>query len=348
MRQSEYTDEQIIKAGNALLAESKRVTAFGIRNMIGGGNASRIKKVWDEYVTSQSVAAPEVLSELPVDVSERLEAVISELNAQIREMANQVNHVAVTTSERRVAEAVSEARERQESAEAELLDAAVTVEQLESRVDEGQQEIQKLNEMLKTLDSQVREVTEKNAVLSQSLAAKEKDLEVEQARSTELGQLLQQKAKENQEQAEKHQTDLSSIKSDHKQIVSDLKAAHLSAIDDLKAVHAEAVSGYQQATEALESRYQKELSSQEARHLKEMGGLNKRLELSENSLGDLKTQFDQAQVKYQETTDQILVLAAERDNAKEEAAKLREEGIVSAQAIKELKSEVKKLTSANK
>lgn len=337
MRSSEYTDEQIIKAGDALLAENKRVTAFGIRNMIGGGNASRIKKVWDEYVTSQRVATPEVLSELPVDVSEKLEVVISELNGQIREMANQVNHVAVTTSERRVAEAVSEARERQESAEAELSDAAVTVEQLESRVEESQQEIQRLNEMLKTLNSQVKETTEKNTVLSQSLAAKEKDLEVEQDKSAELAQQLLQKTKENQEQADKHQIAVSSMKSEHKQVVSDLKAAHLSATEELKAVHVEAVVSHQKAAEALE-----------VQHKKEVSGLSEQLEASQANLLDMKAQLEQVQGKYQETTDKILVLASERDSAKGDAAKLREEGIVSAQIIKDLQAEVKKLTPSKK
>ena len=86
------------------------------------------------------------------------------------------------------------------------------------------------------------------------------------------------------------------------------------------------------------------MSDLEAQHQKEILGLNKQLENSAESLADTKGQLEQVQGKYQEANDQILVIAAERDAAKDGAAKSREENILSAQTIKELKAEVEKLT----
>lgn len=123
------------------------------------------------------------------------------------------------------------------------------------------------------------------------------------------------------------------LKAEHKQIVADLKAAHESATQELKAAHAEAVKGHQKAASDLESQYQKEVS-----------GLNKQLENASANLADTKGQLDQVQGKYQEANDQILVMAAERDSAKDEAAKSREENILSAQKIKELNTEIERLT----
>ncbi len=44
-RVAEFSDDEIIEAGNQLLNSNKVVTPFGIRQIIGGGSAARIKMV---------------------------------------------------------------------------------------------------------------------------------------------------------------------------------------------------------------------------------------------------------------------------------------------------------------
>lgn len=48
MRKPTYTNLQIIEAGQQLLRELKPVSPFAIRNLLGGGNHVRIRKVWEE------------------------------------------------------------------------------------------------------------------------------------------------------------------------------------------------------------------------------------------------------------------------------------------------------------
>ena len=50
MRRATYTKQQIIAAGEKIHKENKVVTPFGIRNMLGGGNTQRIKRVWEDWI----------------------------------------------------------------------------------------------------------------------------------------------------------------------------------------------------------------------------------------------------------------------------------------------------------
>ncbi|OYV48326.1 MAG: hypothetical protein B7X06_01540, partial [Verrucomicrobia bacterium 21-51-4] len=37
----------------------RNITGFALRQKVGGGNPSRLKQVWDEHLTSQSVTQAE-------------------------------------------------------------------------------------------------------------------------------------------------------------------------------------------------------------------------------------------------------------------------------------------------
>lgn len=327
MRKSEYTEEQIIEAGNTLLTNNERVTAFGIRNIIGGGNASRIGKVWEEYISSQNVAAPEVLSELPVDVSEKLEDVLIQLNEQVREMANQVNHVAVTTSERRVAEAVREARERQESAEAELKDAAVAVDQLEEKSDMQLQEIEQLKKQLADTNAQLKEANNKGSDLAKNLSSLQKDYDLEKGKSAELAQQLLQKTKECQQQAVDHKDALAVLKAEHKAVVDDLKVSSSEAVAALKGDHKEAVTDLKAAHSAAI----KELKSA---HSEAADGLAKQVQMVTNDLS--------------KANDQIAVLHDKHDAARSDAVKLLATVGGKDEVISRLETELEALKSQAK
>ena len=45
MRPAEYQEADIIKAGQKIQKEGRTVTAFGIRNALGGGNPRRIGEI---------------------------------------------------------------------------------------------------------------------------------------------------------------------------------------------------------------------------------------------------------------------------------------------------------------
>lgn len=136
MRPAEFTTEAIISAGQELHAAGRAVTGFAIRQKIGGGNPARLKQVWEEHVSSQSVAKAEPVAELPVEVAEEVATVTKALTERLATLAVELNDKAVKTAERRVAEVIRTAGEQREFAERELADAAQTVDDLENQLEE--------------------------------------------------------------------------------------------------------------------------------------------------------------------------------------------------------------------
>lgn len=133
MRQPEFTLEAIIQAGLELQAAGERVNGFSIRKRLGGGNASRIKQIWDEHNIQTPVKAEPV--ELPAELGEKVATVTQALVEQIAALAAAMNTTAVQTAERRVAEVLRSAGEQRDQAEHELRDAAEAVEDLEDQLD---------------------------------------------------------------------------------------------------------------------------------------------------------------------------------------------------------------------
>lgn len=137
MRPVEFAPEAIIQAGLALQAVGRNITGFALRQKVGGGNPSRLKQVWDEHLTSQSVVNVEPVAELPLEVAEEVALVTKALTERLVAMAVDLNDKAVKAAERRVHEVVRSAGEQRAQAERELADASQTVDELEIKLDEA-------------------------------------------------------------------------------------------------------------------------------------------------------------------------------------------------------------------
>lgn len=218
MRPADYTPQQIIDAGLALQAEGRRVTGFALRQSIGGGNAPRLTQIWREYLAAQSGRPTDTVSELPVEVAERLAQVSELLGTQLVELVVDINHRAVVASERRVAEVLRVAADQREQAEGELLDASQAVEDLEQQVDIVNESLaaargigERLTEEKHALALELVQVKERLAALEKSskadqYAAIERDRSAvareQQLRSElEAAQLLERDARERLAQA---------------------------------------------------------------------------------------------------------------------------------------------------
>ncbi|MDA8127660.1 MAG: DNA-binding protein [Betaproteobacteria bacterium] len=160
MRPAEFTTESIISAGQELHAAGRAVTGFAIRQKIGGGNPARLKQVWEEHVSSQSVAKAEPVAELPVEVAEEVATVTKALTERLATLAVELNDKAVKTAERRVAEVIRTAGEQREFAERELADAAQTVDDLENQLEE----VKTASSRLETLLADVQAVSQAQAI----------------------------------------------------------------------------------------------------------------------------------------------------------------------------------------
>ncbi len=141
MRPTEYTDQQIIEAGEQLQAEGRNVTGFALRKIVGGGNPTRLKSIWDAHAAGSSPAEVEPVAELPNEVAEALKELTNGLSDQINRIAVDLNDKAVKASERRVSEVIKVASLERETSKREMADATATVDDLEQKLDEAQAEI---------------------------------------------------------------------------------------------------------------------------------------------------------------------------------------------------------------
>ena len=97
MRPTEVTDEEVILAGKGLIAANRNITGFSLRKAVGGGSASRLRQVWDDYISSQALSKLEPVAELPVEVAGELRELTDGLVQRLQNMAVGLNDKAVPT-----------------------------------------------------------------------------------------------------------------------------------------------------------------------------------------------------------------------------------------------------------
>lgn len=159
-RPAEFAPEAIIQAGQELRDAGRNITGFALRQKVGGGNPSRLKQVWDEYLSSQSVTTAEPVAELPIEVAEELAMVTKTLTERLAMLAVELNDKAVKAAERRVAEVVRAAGDQREQAERELTDASSTVDDLENKLNEVRAESEVFEKRL----AETQTISQKQAV----------------------------------------------------------------------------------------------------------------------------------------------------------------------------------------
>ncbi|MCW7763388.1 DNA-binding protein [Photorhabdus luminescens] len=276
MRPVTFTPEDIIEAGKILQAEGRNITGFALRKKVGGGDANRLRQVWDEYQAGQSVVEHEPVAELPVEVAEEMKAVSVALTERIAQLTLELNDKAVRAAERRVAEVTRAAGEQTAQAERELADAAQTVDDLEETLDALRDEhsttIAALDESRGKEQSQAVEL----AQLRERLASTEKRLDesekagnkaVEQHRQQladmqdrleDAGKKLAEAVAELRGTKEQHAGEVKELKAHHARNEEELKKrldeAGKSASAELKARQTALDKALKEATEAREAK----------------------------------------------------------------------------------------------
>lgn len=141
MRPSEFSEESVIQAGHQLLSEDRNVTGFALRKLIGGGNPSRLKLIWDQYLAANTPDHQEPGTDLPYEVAESLKAITASLTDQLTTLTTKLNDTAVKASERRVTDILQTSAQLRESFEREMADANVTVNNLEEDLDKANEQV---------------------------------------------------------------------------------------------------------------------------------------------------------------------------------------------------------------
>ncbi len=134
-RRPEVTDDSIVRAGQKLIDEGRRVTGFALRKEVGNtGDPKRLLKVWLAHLSSQSVTPDDALLDIPVELEKALHSVVDETTEKLKSLALELNSAAVNTAEQRVRAAIELANKREQEAEAEVHDAALTIDDLEKQL----------------------------------------------------------------------------------------------------------------------------------------------------------------------------------------------------------------------
>jgi colicin import membrane protein len=178
MRPVEFAPEAIIQAGQDLQAAGRNITGFALRQKVGGGNPSRLRQVWDEYLAHRSVGEAQPVAALPVEVAEAVAAVSKALVERLSALAVQLNDQAVKAAERRVQEVVRSAGEQRAQAERELADASLAVEELETKLDAAGSQVDALEGQLAALQGVNQAQAVELAQLRERLAVTEQTVQV--------------------------------------------------------------------------------------------------------------------------------------------------------------------------
>lgn len=160
MRPVEYPDEAIITAGQALQTEGQRVTAFAIRQRIGGGDPVRIRTVWATYQAKRAEQSPAAATEsLPAEFAAALEGLSTALLDDLRILASRLYQHARDSAEARVREALRTARSAQEQAEAEMADARQNAITQDARIEALAEQAEAAQHSLCALEQEKVELT---------------------------------------------------------------------------------------------------------------------------------------------------------------------------------------------
>ncbi|MDD2610947.1 MAG: DNA-binding protein [Giesbergeria sp.] len=191
MRPTEFSDEEIVRAGLELQSEGKNVTGFALRQRVGGGSASRLRTVWTEYTNSQNLAPKAPVVELPQEIAEQLNLVSAALNERLKTLAATLHDKAVKAADRRVAELVHATDEQRKQSERELADAGLAVDELEEKLDAALAEREllrtKLDESNTVIQHQAIEIaqlTERLRSTTELLTSTDERLKAESAKAS--------------------------------------------------------------------------------------------------------------------------------------------------------------------
>lgn len=187
MRQPEFTEKQIIEAGNALLERGEvKVTGWQIRKVLGGGRSSRYDEVWKSHIT-ENVIHPEIdFEDLPVEDQQLTETIYLQLKEfsvkkhmlSQQSIANQVETRTLSHDDeiKGYAQDILDMSETIEKYEIKIQDQLQIIVHLENKIEDERNEASKLEGQIVELKRQIDEIKKENDELITSYDKKITDL----------------------------------------------------------------------------------------------------------------------------------------------------------------------------
>jgi colicin import membrane protein len=163
------SEQQIINAGLELEKQGARVSEYKIRIMLGDrGRPERIRRIWDDYLSSQGIYSnstqdkPEV--DVPSEVQTSMSSIIDQLTTQLTQLVTQGYQIAHQTSEERVNSTIELYNQKLEEFDSLTKEASSAIGDADKRIEELETE-------LETCAAKRRELENKNAQLEGQLTA---------------------------------------------------------------------------------------------------------------------------------------------------------------------------------
>lgn len=195
-RPAEFTKEEIVAAGEALIQARRTVTGFALRTFLQGGNASRLKQVWEQHL--EDGRTPDAAQfELPVEIADRLKSIKDEVGHKFDSLASDLHKLTVRSGEARVGELVRSLEEKRALADREMADASETVDDLESKLADANASLERrateFESLQSTSQAQAVELSASNEKLNAALQQIERlstDLAAAQKNTLDSAKLL--------------------------------------------------------------------------------------------------------------------------------------------------------------
>ncbi len=190
MRPSNYTDEQIIAAGNELKKENpaKRITGHALSARLGGGRPARLIEIWDSYQAVQR-DSNELVIELPESLEFALEAVLSKVKTSFTSFLLELDKQIQDKASRRIEKEKAKFDEQMQLLEEKLTDADHVINQSEDRIhlmSKDLKEVHKLKNKIVELEKVVIELKAKTEAHNNTIADKDRIINEQAARIEEL------------------------------------------------------------------------------------------------------------------------------------------------------------------
>ena len=175
MRPPEIPDQDIIQAGQAVLATGRPVNGFALRSKTGGGKPERLMKVWETHLSGQTVLPASLPTvELPLQMAEELAVVTKALGERMAALAISLHNQAIQAAERRVHQVQRAADEQSAKDQAALADAAAVVDALQAKLSNTETKTESLEQQLAEAQALTEARTGELAQASERLAAQER------------------------------------------------------------------------------------------------------------------------------------------------------------------------------
>lgn len=221
MRPSEVTTEQILQAGNAIIATGGKVSGFALRKQIGAGAPARLMSVWQEHNTnSPTIALPASLDSILQNNTHLLANTLKSIATAAYQEAFTLAQQQITASEqRRLTELDQHQQELKDASnqisalDEQLAHTQDALDAAQSIIEQQRAEIAVLNERLNEQNNQRQPLVTENQLLKttcDALSAQYADQKAELAAAQAANRQLHERVADLSIRIEEQRAELSS------------------------------------------------------------------------------------------------------------------------------------------